>query len=163
MIFEYETTLEITGWDSGDLTLLGVHATSFKNRLETMSIKADLVEFKMSTESFKAQVWSLTLSAVFGGSTLAFPFKLGGFPCLHRRFQIFLAANLTTVPRDFWGSASERTPAQNVHGRRATSHGPDPGPTPDRVRTVRTSHGMYATSASSGFGEGCVQNAPKKK
>ena len=101
MIFEYETTLEITGWDSGDLTLLGVHATSFKNRLETMSIKADLVEFKMSTESFKAQVWSLTLSAVFGGSTLAFPFKLGGFPCLHRRFQIFLAANLTTVPRDF--------------------------------------------------------------
>ena len=31
-----------------------------------MSIKADLVEFKMSTESFKAQVWSLTLSAVLG-------------------------------------------------------------------------------------------------
>ena len=33
MIFEYETTLEITGWDSGDLTLLGVQATIFKNGL----------------------------------------------------------------------------------------------------------------------------------
>jgi len=66
-----------------------------------MSIKADLVEFKMFAESFKAQVWSLTLSAVFGGSTLAFPWKLAKFSCLHRRFPVFMAANLTTVPRDF--------------------------------------------------------------
>lgn len=45
-----------------------------------MSIKADLVEFKMFTESFKAQVWSLTLSAVFGGSNTGVPLETGKIP-----------------------------------------------------------------------------------